>query len=246
MWPTLLAVLHLACLPCALIALLQRARSLSFAQSAQDLKTVFFWDNLYGVTALIWIATGMIRFLGGTDKATDYYLGNHVFWLKMLLVLAVLALEASPMVSLIRARISVKRAEALDIAQLRKTLLLRHYYQAGVIIVIVITASSMARGIGTVKGVGRGANGNLQARGLAIYSSECAHCHGMDGRGQGGQVAPDFVGDPTRLAKNNSQLLRSIEEGVPGTTMLGFGNKLTSADRRAVLDYIRTTYAGKQ
>jgi putative membrane protein len=245
MWSILLAVLHLACLPCALIALLQRSRSLSTAQSAPDLKTVFFWDNLYGLAALIWIATGVIRFLGGTDKATDYYLENHVFWLKMLLVLAVLALEAKPMVSLIRARISIKRAEAVDVVNLRETLLLRHYYQAGFIVVIVITASSMARGIGAHGGVEGSAKGNLQARGLAIYSAECAHCHGMDGRGQGGQVAPDFVGDPTRLAKSNSALLRSIEEGIPGTTMLGFGDKLTSADRRAVLAYIRASY-GKQ
>lgn len=245
MWSTLLAVLHLTCLPCGLVALLQRARSLAVAQSIQELRPVFFWDNLYGLTGVTWIVTGILRLLGGTDKGTDYYLNNHVFWLKVALVLAVLALEARPLAALIRARIAVKRALPIDVIRLRDALLPRHHCQAALIVVIVISASSMARGIGAQSSSFQSQGGDERSRGQAIYAAECAHCHGMDGRGDLGRVAADFVGDKARLAKSDSTLLSHIEEGVPGTAMLGFGEKLSSAERRAVLAYIRAAYGAK-
>ena len=36
--------------------------------------------------ALLWICTGLWRLLAGTEKPTGYYLANHVFWIKMVLL----------------------------------------------------------------------------------------------------------------------------------------------------------------
>lgn len=239
MWTTVFAVLHLICLPMGIGALLMRAWATADTQSNRDLKRLFLWDNVYGVIALVWIGTGLYRAFGGTDKGSAYYLGNHVFWLKILLITALLVVELRPMILFVRWRIHSRRGAITVDDSLRQQLLRRHAIEFVLLIGIVVCASTMARGIG-------GVSAETIAHGGAIYRSECAHCHQLDGRGQSGRAAPDFVGNPVWLAKTNRVLLKSIAHGVPGTTMLGFEGQLSDADQREVLEYIRATFGRTQ
>ena len=85
------------------------------------------------------------------------------------------------------------------------------------------------------------AGGNAEA-GKTVYNTFCMACHQADGKGMGGALAADFVGDKTRLAKTDEQLLNSIANGVPGTTMIAWGGQLDETKRKDVLAYIRATF----
>jgi cytochrome c2 len=114
-----------------------------------------------------------------------------------------------------------------------------HHVELALIFGIVICAGVMARGIGS-------ASKKSIDRGSAVYHSECAHCHQADGRGDGGRVAPDFVGNPAWLAKSDRVLLHSIEEGVPGTAMLAFGERLSERERLDALAFIRSSFGKRK
>ena len=81
--------------------------------------------------------------------------------------------------------------------------------------------------------------------GEKIYKANCMACHQADGTGMGGALAADFIKDTARLAKSNDELLKSIAEGVPGTTMIAWGAILDEQKRKDVLSYIRVTYGAK-
>ena len=76
-----------------------RARALRGPLDTAGLRRVFYADSWWGVRGRIWIGTGLVRVLAGLEKGMDYYLHNHVFWGKMALLLAILALEVSPIVA---------------------------------------------------------------------------------------------------------------------------------------------------
>lgn len=233
----LLAVIHLVALALGVCVLVLRAKALAAAATELELKPVFLWDNLYAAVALFWLGSGLFRAFGGFEKGTDYYLGNHVFWTKMLLLLVVLGAEAVLMVTFIRFRVRV--AKRVPVSLERKAALVRlHWVELWSIVGMVLCAVVMARGIGVV----RSARANESpGRGAAVYRERCVSCHQLDGRGLGGQLAPDFVAEPYRLAKSDAELSESVRRGVPGTTMRAFGSELTDADITAVVAYVRAT-----
>jgi putative heme-binding domain-containing protein len=59
-----------------------------------------------------------------------------------------------------------------------------------------------------------------RARGDAFYRSQCASCHGIDGKG--GASGPNLASGNFRHASNDEGLFRVITKGVPGTSMPGF------------------------
>jgi putative membrane protein len=244
MWSTFLPVLHLALLPAGMATLLLRAQALGSARSRGELSRVFFWDNAYGLVALLWIVTGLLRVFGPDDKGTDYYAANAVFWVKMGAFFGVFLLELLPMVTFVKWRIALKRGAVVDLDGLRAPLLRRHFLEASLLIVIALAAATMARGIGLVS-LGShtlpvaSVGSNALARGEQVYRERCSSCHGLDGRGQGGRVAADFVTDASRLRKHDEALLDSIARGVPGSRMPGFDSVLRPDERRDVLAYIR-------
>lgn len=77
-----IAALHLIALGIGLGALWARGRALRGPLDAARLKRVFYADNWWGVAALLWIATGLLRAFGGLEKGTDYYLHNTWFLVK--------------------------------------------------------------------------------------------------------------------------------------------------------------------
>ncbi|MFY9528294.1 MAG: c-type cytochrome [Candidatus Acidiferrales bacterium] len=73
--------------------------------------------------------------------------------------------------------------------------------------------------------------------GRQVFSSSCASCHGLDGRG--GEHAPDIATKPEVQALSDAELFRIIHDGVQAKGMPGFellGNRKVSA----VVGYLRT------
>ena len=141
----LVATLHLLTLPLGLGAVWMRARALRHVRTAADLPPVFTADNLWGLAAFLWIATGLWRVLGSLEKPTGYYIHAPVFYAKMGLFLLVFLLELWPMITLIRWRGAVRRGVAIDTAPAAA---LAQISQVQIVLVVVIAfaATALARG----------------------------------------------------------------------------------------------------
>ncbi len=93
---------------------------------------------------------------------------------------------------------------------------------------------------------------NLE-RGKALYDQWCAGCHGDTGAGDGAAASwmlprpRDFTTGLYQVRTTASgelptdaDIRRVIDDGMPGTTMPGWRNKFGSADRDALVAYIKT------
>jgi len=240
-----LAAIHLLALALGVFALTARARALAAAKQNDDLKPVFFWDGAYGVVALVWLGSGLWRAFGGLEKGTDYYLSNHVFWTKMLLLAALLVVEGVLAVTFVRFRLRAKKNEPVSLAN--KARLVRfHHVELWLVLGMVVMASLMARGVGVVtpKPNGEAATAerdiDLEA-GERVYRRYCVTCHQVDGRGLDGKLAADFRA-PGRLDKPDRVLEASVANGVPKTAMAAFRGELDDAEIRSVVAYVKKTY----
>jgi len=88
------------------------------------------------------------------------------------------------------------------------------------------------------------------ARGKAVYEKKCAVCHGVDGKGNG---AAEFVLFPkprdftkgifkirsTTTLPSDSDLLRTITQGIPGTSMPSWGT-LPETDRWDLVAFVES------
>jgi len=74
------------------------------------------------------------------------------------------------------------------------------------------------------------------AGGEKIFLSQCASCHGRDGRGGGG--GPDLTTGRFKHASTDEGIFQIINKGVPGTTMPGF--LLNAGPVWRVVAYIRS------
>ena len=74
------------------------------------------------------------------------------------------------------------------------------------------------------------------------FESQCAGCHGLDGRG--GERAPDIAANPKTRARTDQELLKMIREGVPGTGMPAF-RSLSQPTASAVVNYLRRLQGNK-
>jgi len=124
-----------------------RGRALQSVLDRDGLRRVFLADGLWGAAAALWIGTGVWRLLAGLEKPTGYYLANHVFLTKMGLLLVILALEISPMLTLVRWRRLVRLGQPLDTSSARRLGTIS-FIQAWLIVLMVLAATAMARGIG--------------------------------------------------------------------------------------------------
>jgi putative membrane protein len=142
------ASLHLLALGIGLGAVWSRGRALRRPLEPGSFQQLFLADALWGLAAVFWISTGLWRLLGGLEKGTGYYLQNHLFLLKMALLVAVLCLEVRPMLTLIRWRSLVSRGMTPETSA-ASALARISYLQAALIVLMVFAATAMARGAGT-------------------------------------------------------------------------------------------------
>jgi putative membrane protein len=145
----LFAWLHLLALGIGLGAGWARARALRGPLDTAGLRRVFHADGWWAVAGALWIGTGLVRMIGGLEKGTGYYLQNHVFWTKMALLLVLLALEIRPAVTLARWRIQLARGSQPDTSTAERFARIS-YLQVVLVMLMVLAATAMARGIGMV------------------------------------------------------------------------------------------------
>jgi len=78
--------------------------------------------------------------------------------------------------------------------------------------------------------------GTPEFQGYTLYMRNCARCHGDDARGGDG---PDDGPDLHDVAKSDTRITSMIKNGIPDQ-MPKFGAKLTDADIRALIAFIRS------
>jgi putative membrane protein len=143
-----LAWLHLVALAIGFGAVYSRGRSLAERPlTLHDVRRAFIADSWWGGAALLWLVTGLWRLFGGTEKSPSYYQHNTVFMLKMALFVAVLALEFWPMITLIKWRRVAREGWQPDEGAAAKIKTIS-FIEAGVLVLIVLAATAMARGYG--------------------------------------------------------------------------------------------------
>jgi putative membrane protein len=142
----LLASLHLLALGLGLGGVWVRGRSLLMAPAEGAIRRALAADNVWGIAALLWIVTGLMRAFGGYEKGAVYYLHSHAFLAKMTLFLIVLLLELWPMIVLIGWRVSLKRGRPVN-TQHARALARISAGQAVLVVGMVFLATAMARGL---------------------------------------------------------------------------------------------------
>ena len=143
----LLAALHLLGLGVGLGAVWARGRAFQAQLDVPGLRRVFYADTWWGIAALVWIGTGLVRAFGGFEKGSFYYLHNYAFWAKMGLLAAILFLEVGPMIALIRWRGAVARGSTPDTRAASRFARIS-FVQAWLVVLMVLAATAMARGYG--------------------------------------------------------------------------------------------------
>jgi putative membrane protein len=113
---------------------------------AAALSRLFLADSLWGVAAVLWIATGLARAFGRLEKTPDFYLRNGFFWVKMALFLVVLLLELRPMWTFIRWRSARRRGATSVPAPALPALIALNDAEVAIVVVIPFAAALMARG----------------------------------------------------------------------------------------------------
>lgn len=150
----LLAWLHLLALAVGLAGVWARARalrdSLRDPEDRGALRRAFVGDAWWGVAAGTWLVTGLWRLLAGTEQAAGYYLANHAFWLKMALFLGILALEAWPMMTVMRWRTRRGTPNPRDAGRIEVI----SYVECALVVAMVLAAVAMARGAGAALDAG--------------------------------------------------------------------------------------------
>ena len=73
--------------------------------------------------------------------------------------------------------------------------------------------------------------------GRQIFASQCAACHGLDGKG--GERAPDIATSVKTQRRSDEELFRIIQKGVPGTGMPAFAS-LSQEDTKSLIAHVRS------
>lgn len=97
----------------------------------------------------------------------------------------------------------------------------------------------------------------VSERGKEVYEESCAHCHGIEGRGDGSAAenllpSPrDFTGGVYKIRSTESgqlptdqDLFDIITNGMPGSSMPEWESALSANDRWELVAYIKTFYDG--
>ncbi len=143
----IVSALHVLALAIGLPGVFLRGQALKGFLDANCLRRLFAADNVWGIAALVWVVTGLLRAFGGIEKGTQFYLSSTLFWTKLVLFVAILILEVWPMLTFIRWRIQLRRGQLPDTSRARVFYALNHM-EMTLVVLIVFVASFMARGFG--------------------------------------------------------------------------------------------------
>jgi uncharacterized membrane protein len=190
----ILAALHLVALAIGPAAVWTRGRclrqSLREPENAGALKRALTADAWWGIAAGLWLATGLWRLLAGTEKSTSYYLGNHFFYAKMGMFLAVGAMEIWPMRTLMQWRGGKRAPNPRDVGRIEVI----SYVECALVILMIFTAVSMARGYGMSSGSSAGSTAGVVTDSL----------HGLGDAPDSATAAEVIPGGPTVAPSGSS------------------------------------------
>ena len=147
MLSALFSSLHLLALAVGLPSVFLRGRALRGPLDEPGIKRLLMADALWGLAAGLWIVSGLVRAFGGLEKGSGFYLASPLFWVKMGLLLLILALEIWPMVTFIGWRIARSHSRQPEKIHAR-SLYVINQFQLAFVVVMVFVASFMARGFG--------------------------------------------------------------------------------------------------
>jgi putative membrane protein len=145
----LFAAAHLLGLGIGLGAVWARGKALRGTLDRDGLRRVFIADTWWGIAAMVWISTGLVRLLAGMEKGTSYYLHNHLFWAKMALLLLIIALEIPAVRTLIRWRMVAAKGGQPDTSAAARYATISTI-QLWLTLGLVLLATGMARGMGVI------------------------------------------------------------------------------------------------
>jgi putative membrane protein len=147
MLSAVISALHVLALALGLPAVFLRGRALRRPLDRDGLGRLFAADNVWGIAAALWLATGLLRAFAGLEKGTAFYLASTLFWVKVSLFVLVVLLEVWPGVTFIGWRARLRRGITPDTSAARRLYLINHIEMA-LVVVIVFIAAFMARGFG--------------------------------------------------------------------------------------------------
>jgi putative membrane protein len=142
-----LSALHLLALAIGLPSAVIRGRVLKGTLDTASLRILFAADTAWGIAAVLWITTGLLRAFGGFEKGTAFYMASTLFWTKLALFVLVVGLEVWPMMTFIRWRRALAQGRQPDVRAARALYVVNHV-ELVIVVVIVFVASFMARGFG--------------------------------------------------------------------------------------------------
>jgi putative membrane protein len=143
----IVSALHVLALALGLPSVYLRGRALRGPLDADGMRRLFATDSVWGLAALLWVVTGLLRAFGGLEKGSSFYLTSSLFWTKMTLFVLILLLEIWPMVTFIRWRVARGRGLWPDTSRAR-ALYVVNLVELALLLLIVFAASFMARGFG--------------------------------------------------------------------------------------------------
>jgi putative membrane protein len=143
----IVSALHVLALALGLPSVYLRGRALRGPLDADGMRRLFATDSVWGIAALLWVVTGLLRAFGGLEKGSSFYLTSSLFWTKMTLFVLILLLEIWPMVTFIRWRVARGRGLWPDTSRAR-ALYVVNLVELALLLLIVFAASFMARGFG--------------------------------------------------------------------------------------------------
>ncbi len=79
MTSAVVSALHVLALAIGLPSVVFRGRALKGTLDAAGLRRLFAADNAWGLAALLWIGTGLLRAFGGLEKGAQFYLHSRLF-----------------------------------------------------------------------------------------------------------------------------------------------------------------------
>jgi putative membrane protein len=144
----LLAIAHHLLMFALFAILVIRAVLIRAGMDGRRLRRVVGVDRLYGISAALILVVGFSRVFFGA-KGALFYLGNPVFWAKMIAIAAVGALSVVPTRNLIEWS-RAARADAAFVPPADAMTKVRRFITAEVAVfpLILIFAAAMARGFG--------------------------------------------------------------------------------------------------
>ena len=109
--------------------------------------------------------------------------------------------------------------------------------QLGALVTIVDSFSEVGTSAGSPALIGQG---------QTVFQTHCAECHGDNGDGNGFAAEnlpiPIMPTDFTRDLLSEAAIMRTLQQGVAGTSMAPWGDRLSETEMNAVTQFVRSLF----